>query len=157
MNSYSVIRICKLKVLRMRKVFMICLLSIFALAGCKKEDAEKTTEEKIIGLWLGVENYYEETQPGQSTTIESEDLTGYNFNFKANGTLVMDSAGFNPETVTWSVTSDNKLVWGYGGGAFDVLVIARLTDTQFYLEETGTYSNTNGDDVPYKESLRLKK
>ena len=57
----------------MRKVFMICLLSIFALAGCKKEDAEKTTEEKIIGLWLGVENYYEETQPGQSTTIESED------------------------------------------------------------------------------------
>ena len=157
MNSYIVIRKSKLIPLGMKKVMMFSLVATFVFAACKKEESERTTQEKIIGKWMGVENYYEETQPGQGTTVESEDLTGYNFDFRADGTLVMDSAGFDPEIVTWSVTSDNKLVWGYGGGSFDVLIIARLTDTQFYLDDTGTYTNTNGENVPYKESLRLKK
>lgn len=141
----------------MKNALIAVLVVLTATTACKKEETEKSTTEKVIGTWKGVENYYEETEPGQPTLVESEDLSAYNFNFKADGTLVMDSAGFDPETITWSVTTDDKMVWNYNAGGSFVFDISVLTDSKMHLDETGTYTNGNGEEVHYLESIRLKK
>ena len=134
-------------------------LFLVSFVGCKNETTppEKTTEEKIIGKWMGVEVYYEETEPGKPVYSETEDISAYNFEFFSDGTFTMDSAGFDPETYDWAITSDGKFVWYWNSTGSDVLNIPVLNDSQFHLEEKGEFDNGSGVLIPYKDVIRLKK
>lgn len=139
--------------------FIILFLGIFIFSSvsCKKEEEQKSTFDKIVGQWKGVEVYYEEFPPGQPPYNESENISAYNFEFKADGTFVMDSAGYDQEFLEWSVTNNDEFVWRYDANSFDVFDITVITDTQFHLEESGEYDSGNGVMVPYRDVIRLKK
>lgn len=140
--------------------FFVLAAGAFALNGCKKEDTQEEQEtvfNRIVGTWKGVEIYYEESPPNQPVEVDVEDIANYNFQFRADGTFTIDSAGFDPETYKWSVTNDNKFIWEWDPTDQDVFTIPLLTENAFHLEETGTYQDGNGNSIPYRDVIKLKK
>jgi hypothetical protein len=129
------------------------------LLACKKEQPapEPTTQEKIVGTWKGDKTIYTENEPGQPQYQEMEDISPYNFTFTADGTLTIDSAGFDPEIYQWSIASNNEFIWRYDANNADILEITELNSDRFRLKETGTYINSNNQIVSYTDEIWMVK
>ncbi|MDX5324901.1 MAG: hypothetical protein LPK80_01450 [Bacteroidota bacterium] len=141
------------------RILGLLIATMLIISSCKKDEPtpEPTLQEKIKGKWIGVESYYEEQVPGEPLHTESEDISWTNFDFRANGELVIDSAGFDPYTYQYALTSDGKFVWYYDPVNSEVHEISVLTQNQLHLDVRGTYFNTDGKLVSYLESLRMRR
>lgn len=110
----------------MKKAILFLAIASIGFVACKKEEtpAEKTTSQKITGIWKG---------ESQTTSItgfpsQTDDISYVNFNFKSDGTYTSDSLGFNPINGTWSAPSNTKFV--LDSLTFDIVV---LNNTQFHV------------------------
>jgi hypothetical protein len=139
--------------------YFVWIASFTLFLACKKEEstAEPTTEEMIVGSWKGDKNVYTEDVPGQPPYQETEDISAYNFMFKADGTFTIDSAGLDSELYEWSVAGNNEFIWRYDANTADVLEITELTANRFRLKESGTYINSNNLLVSYTDEVWLVK
>jgi hypothetical protein len=140
----------------MKKSFLMAALAIsVSFVACKKDkedDKPKTTNEKIVGKWKGDQGTVVITAPPPiGSQTQNEDLRHLNVEFKSNGTAVIDSAGFDAETSSWSLVGDNKII--LDSDTFDIKV---LNDTQFHFgfEETDDFG---GIPVSISTTIKLKK
>lgn len=117
----------------MKKTLLMAALAFsVAFVACKKEEEQpkpKTTKEKITGKWKGDKtNVAIALPPPIGNQTFDEDMSYANYDFRADGTLVVDSAGVSSETSTWTVVDDNTIT--IDG---ENLQIKLLNDTQFHM------------------------
>jgi hypothetical protein len=130
----------------MKRIVLVCMIGFMAITACKKEETpeEKTTREKIIGMWKG---------ESQTTTItgfpaQTTDLSFVNFEFLSNGTYVSDSAGVNAMTGQWSTPTNTSFV--LDSLTFDIKL---LTDSKFHI---GLDTTVDFGPVPLAASILIQ-
>lgn len=151
----------------MKKIALIAAAGLMTMACNKWEN--RSTEEKITGLWTGVnQEIVIEAQP----LIDSSEVIATSYleaNFMENGGLTIDSSGVRLDSMGWSIENDTVLVLdgidlGFedpisGGGSlvpsnlkFD---IRTLTEEQFNYRYDTTLS-LEIPNIPFPVSITLK-
>ncbi len=138
----------------MKHIFLLAAIIGIGFTSCKKEETNnpsgnQTTEEKIIGIWMGDEQIISIVAPPPVGTQSQTMYISYlNVEFKSDGTAVADSAGVAPETVNWSVNSNNEL--NLDGEVFEIM---KLDASNFHFGYSE--SDTIGG-VPVESSVTIK-
>lgn len=92
----------------MKKITLFAFIGLIAIS-CKKWE-NQSTEFKITGLWTGVN---QEFQIQALPFLDSNEVTPTPYteaNFRDDGSLVIDSAGVELDSLGWFVKHDSILV-----------------------------------------------
>ena len=138
----------------MKRLLILVAVIGIGFTACKKREVtpEPTTEEKIIGTWMGDEIETSITAPPPiGNQNETEDISYLNIEFRNDGTAVADSAGLNADVTNWSVTANDQLI--LEGDTFDIQKLD-ASNFHFGLSETETVF---GSEVSTTISIKLKK
>jgi hypothetical protein len=142
----------------MKRILLLAAVVGIGFTACKKEESgsgspgNQTTEEKIIGIWMGDEQVISIVAPPPiGTQTQTEDLSYLNVEFKSDGTAVADSAGFDPEPLTWSLTGNNQI--NIDSETFDII---KLDASSFHFGYSETDS-IGGVPVQSEIIIKLKK
>tara|TARA_B110000503_G_scaffold100589_1_gene150470 strand:- start:184 stop:648 length:465 start_codon:yes stop_codon:yes gene_type:complete len=90
------------------KKIVLTLLAAATMVGCTKWE-NKSTEFKVTGLWTGVNQQINiQALPFLDSTI-LEPTTNMTANFMDNGSLIIDSAGTQIDSLGWAIMNDTIL------------------------------------------------
>jgi hypothetical protein len=90
------------------KKIVLTLLAATTMIGCTKWE-NKSTEFKVTGLWTGVNQQTNiQALPLLDSTI-LEPTTNMTANFMDNGSLIIDSAGTQIDSLGWAIMNDTIL------------------------------------------------
>ena len=127
------------------KKSILALAALFVIGtACKKEETgggtetPKSTEEKIIGAWKGDKQIEDVNISGtgffDTVYVNEMDMSGFNLEFKSDGTVVADSLGLNPDVSNWELLSDNLIK--IEDQEFDIIL---LNDANFHIQLDSSY------------------
>ena len=140
----------------MKRTLVLAAILGIGFTACKKEESDnpgnQTTEEKIIGIWMGDEQEISITAPppvGNQTM--KEDISYLNVEFKSDGTATADSAGFDPDIINWSITANNEL--DLDGEIFEIMKLD-ASNFHFGFSDTDTIGTVP---VEFSTLIKLKK
>ncbi len=143
---------------RYSSIVLLAVVLVMALnQGCGKDDLS-SSELLTAHPWKFVkaETTSSDTSVIQGVALINAFLTNTVVTFNADGTYTLTSPLINdPETGTWTLSSDGKLltIKSNGDDEGDVNRVARLTETELVLEE----DDTTDDGTPYTISLHFQK
>jgi hypothetical protein len=151
--------------MNMKKVFRYSTIAIMGLAlvmavnsGCGKDDKISTSELLTSHPWTFVKamSTSTDTTVQQGVALINAFMTNVEVTFNVDGTYTLTSPLINdPETGTWELSSDEKLltIKSDGDSDADVNRITRISDAELVLEE----DDTTDDGTPYTITLTFKK
>jgi hypothetical protein len=121
----------------MKKVFLFvtaAILTGISFSSCKKDDAGRTTLQKLQGKWTFQKQYYHDNYSGVDYRDTTYGLAGDYFDFRTDGKVYIKNATYF-DTANYSLLGDTKIVATYVGPSpeSDTLDIITLTDTECQL------------------------
>lgn len=120
----------------MKKWILVASLGMITLVACKKDDEmvvkEKTTSEKIVGMWKFTNALYSGSFNGMADKDTIIGKPADFLNFKTNGKLVTFVDG-ELDSANYSITTDNKVAIA-GDAIYDIKTLNTTNFTLFARE-----------------------
>ncbi len=133
----------------MNKLLIVGFVFLASFSACKKKDVEKTTAEKVVGVWkvsnFSYNDFYSNANHFTSYTGIASDY----WDFRTDGKIYLQESGVK-DTVSYSIVSDTKMI--YDGDDCD---IRTLTDNQFVIYNK--YTVTTSPIQYYESTFNLAK
>ena len=123
---------------------VIYFFAILLLASCEKDDDNSNSNSNVSGTWY-VSYYYDKDK------VETNNFSGYTFEFKANGEMTATKNG-NTTTGNWSETSSR----------FNITIgtsehLEDLTDDWVKVEKSNNLIKLKDDNTTHLEELHFTK
>lgn len=111
-------------------ISLLFLGAIFFISSCKKEEKEKTTQEKITGKWNVISKIIETTIPSEPVSIDTLMGTKDDYiDFRSDGKLSVFFDGLMQEGVSYVIENDTMI--NLEGEPFN---IRELNNTKFVFD-----------------------
>jgi outer membrane lipoprotein-sorting protein len=132
----------------MKKILLLLIMIVSLFSACKKKDVEKTTTEKVLGIWKINNIVYKEIYNGTTNNSSYNGIVTDVMDFRADGKIYWNFSGVK-DTSVYSILSDSKLQ--FDGDQFD---IRTLTDNQMslYNKDISTSNPANTFESTYNLS-----
>lgn len=146
-RSYSPI-----KIVDMKKMFLLLGLCSIVFAGCTKKDSAVSSVADAVtnGTWRV-------THFSERTNNETSDFTGYTFTFQSNGKVLAAKNGVIKEGNWSESTSSQKLVIALGTKTDANKPLGELSDEWVIVSKTETKINLADDNSSSNELLEFTK
>jgi hypothetical protein len=133
----------------MKKLLFVAIASMALFSACKKKDVEKTTAEKVVGVWKVSNFSFNDFNNNLNHFTSYTGISSDYWDFRTDGKIYLQELGVK-DTVLYSITSDTKMV--YDGDDCD---IRTLTDNQLVIYNK--YTETTSPLRYYESTFNLAK
>jgi hypothetical protein len=111
----------------MKKLLFVAIASLALFSACKKKDVEKTTAEKVVGVWKISSIVENDFYAGTNHFSTYNGVSGDYYDFRTDGKVYIKEGTYN-DVLPYSIISDVKLK--FDGLDYD---IKTLNDNQFVM------------------------
>jgi hypothetical protein len=145
-------RYSSIKILNMKKIFVILGFCSIIFSSCTKEDnaVNNVADAVTNGTWRV-------THFSERSNNETSDFNGYTFTFQSNGKIIASKNGVAKEGNWSESTSSNKLIIDLGAKSDANKPLGELSDDWVIVSKTDTKINLTDDNSSSNELLEFTK